>query len=59
MYTDALPSAELYEKSYMHRDRVTHIVVCPVTDYIVTGRCVASATRCLGDHRTVLQCWAG
>jgi hypothetical protein len=26
-YLDALPSAQMYEKSYMHRDTVTHVVV--------------------------------
>ncbi|KAK7070242.1 Peptidylprolyl isomerase domain and WD repeat containing protein 1 [Halocaridina rubra] len=27
MYLDNLPCAEYYEKSYMHRDTVTHVVV--------------------------------
>lgn len=27
VYVDNLPSSESYEKSYMHRDFVTHIVV--------------------------------
>jgi hypothetical protein len=26
-YLDALPCAQMYEKSYMHRDTVTHVVV--------------------------------
>jgi peptidylprolyl isomerase domain and WD repeat-containing protein 1 len=26
-YLDALPSAQMYETSYMHRDTVTHVVV--------------------------------
>ena len=26
VYLDALPSASMYEKSYMHRDIVTHVV---------------------------------
>lgn len=26
-YLDALPSAEMYERSYMHRDEITHVVV--------------------------------
>ena len=30
-----LPSAEMYEKSFMHRDHVTHIVVTS-TDFVVT-----------------------
>ncbi|KAF6258211.1 hypothetical protein COO60DRAFT_1295463 [Scenedesmus sp. NREL 46B-D3] len=35
-YLDALPSAQMYEKSYMHRDTVTHVVATP-TDFIITG----------------------
>ena len=27
VYLDNLPSSESYEKSYMHRDFITHIVV--------------------------------
>ena len=26
VYLDGLPSAEMYEKSYMHRDIITHVV---------------------------------
>lgn len=26
VYLDALPSSQMYEKSYMHRDVVTHVV---------------------------------
>lgn len=33
----ALPSGALYERSYMHRDVVTHVLVTPRTDFIVTG----------------------
>ena len=47
MLLDALPSAPLYEKSYMHRDRVTHTLVCPVTEFLVTARSVAP--MCLVD----------
>ncbi len=36
-YLDLLPSAELYEKSYMHRDTVTHICAARATDFITTG----------------------
>ena len=32
----ALPCSEMYEKSFMHRDHVTHIV-CTSSDFIVTG----------------------
>jgi peptidylprolyl isomerase domain and WD repeat-containing protein 1 len=38
VYLDALPVASNYEKSYMHRDAVSHIVVTPRTDFVVTGR---------------------
>ena len=31
-----LPDSEMYEKSYMHRDVVTHIVVTS-SDFIITG----------------------
>lgn len=37
IYLDNLPSAEQYEKSFMHRDVVTHIAVARQTDYIITG----------------------
>jgi peptidylprolyl isomerase domain and WD repeat-containing protein 1 len=26
VYLDTLPSAEMYEKSFMHRDVITHVV---------------------------------
>lgn len=29
-YLATLPSAEMYERSYMHRDVVTHVVVAQV-----------------------------
>lgn len=35
-YLDALPCAHMYEKSYMHRDTVTHVVATP-TDFVITG----------------------
>jgi len=28
IYLDELPSAEMYERSYMHRDVVSQVVVC-------------------------------
>ena len=37
LHLKALPSAEMYESSFMHRDHVTHVVVCPGTDFIVTA----------------------
>lgn len=33
----ALPHAEMYERSYMHRDVVTHTCVAPQTDFVITG----------------------
>ena len=38
IYLKNLPSAEMYEKSYMHRDVISHVVVTPHTDFIVTAR---------------------
>lgn len=35
-YLDTLPSANMYEKSYMHRDVVTHVAVS-VADFFITG----------------------
>ena len=36
LYLDKLPSAEMYERSYMHRDFVTHTAVS-AKDYIITA----------------------
>lgn len=36
LYLENLPLAENYEKSYMHRDTITHLVVT-CTDFIITG----------------------
>ncbi|KAJ4980030.1 hypothetical protein NE237_010810 [Protea cynaroides] len=35
-YLDALPSANMYENSYMHRDVVTHVAVS-AADFLITG----------------------
>lgn len=35
-YLDSLPSANLYEKSYMHRDVVTHVAVS-AADFFISG----------------------
>nr|XP_027083935.1 peptidyl-prolyl cis-trans isomerase CYP71-like [Coffea arabica] len=35
-YLDSLPSANMYEKSYMHRDVVTHVAVSPA-EFFITG----------------------
>jgi peptidylprolyl isomerase domain and WD repeat-containing protein 1 len=37
LYLDHLPSAELYEKSFMHRDVVTHVLVAKKTEFIITA----------------------
>lgn len=36
IYLEHLPDADCYEKSYMHRDVITHLVVTK-TDFIITG----------------------
>ncbi|CAH1118491.1 unnamed protein product [Phaedon cochleariae] len=38
LYLESLPCAESYEKSYMHRDVITHCLVSS-TDFIVTASC--------------------
>eukprot|EP00249_Psilotum_nudum_P019322 c27193_g1_i1 orf=184-1833(+) len=37
-FLDALPCAAMYERSYMHRDVVTHIAVSSA-DFFITGSC--------------------
>ncbi|ETW04220.1 hypothetical protein, variant 2 [Aphanomyces invadans] len=34
---DQLPSAEMYEKSYMHRDTVTHVAFSKSTQFLITA----------------------
>lgn len=36
-YLAALPCAENYEQSFMHRDVVTHVIVTPRTNFILTA----------------------
>jgi len=36
VYLDCLPNAEMYERSYMHRDTVTHVVVAS-SDFFITA----------------------
>uniref|UniRef100_A0A3B3DSW4 peptidylprolyl isomerase n=1 Tax=Oryzias melastigma TaxID=30732 RepID=A0A3B3DSW4_ORYME len=36
VYLDNLPSAAMYERSYMHRDIITHLV-CTKTDFVITA----------------------
>ena len=51
VYVDNLPSAEMYEKSYMHRDVITHVVVTPHTDFVVTARLdIFSGSVCILIH---------
>lgn len=38
LYLDRIPCAESYEKSYMHRDTITHCLVTN-TDFIITASC--------------------
>ncbi|XP_022184838.2 peptidylprolyl isomerase domain and WD repeat-containing protein 1 [Nilaparvata lugens] len=38
LYLDNLPSSESYERSYMHRDIVTHLLITK-TDFLITGSC--------------------
>jgi len=37
VYLDALPSASMYERSFMHRDTVTHVVFAPTHDFFITA----------------------
>ena len=36
-YLQALPLTNMYEKSYMHRDTVTHVAVAEATDFLITA----------------------
>ncbi len=36
-YLKALPSAAMYERSYMHRDTITHVAVARAVDFVITG----------------------
>ena len=37
VYLDALPSASMYERSFMHRDTVTHVAFATTHDFFVTA----------------------
>lgn len=39
VYTANLPNAELYERSYMHKEEITHAVWTPNTDFLITASC--------------------
>ena len=36
-YIENLPSAEMYEHSFMHRDVVTHVAIAKSTEFLITG----------------------
>ena len=36
-YLQSLPLSDMYEKSYMHRDTVTHVAVAQATEFIVSA----------------------
>ena len=38
VYLESLPAAEMYEKSYMHRDVVTDVIVTP-NEFVITASC--------------------
>ncbi|KAK4396748.1 Peptidyl-prolyl cis-trans isomerase CYP71 [Sesamum angolense] len=47
-YLDSLPSANMYEKSYMHRDVVTHVAVS-AADFFISGSadgCITTSLLC-------------
>lgn len=37
IYLNNLPSSESYERSYMHREHVTHVICAEKTDFLITG----------------------
>ncbi len=37
MFLDALPTCGRYEKSYMHRDIVTHTALSKTSEFVITG----------------------
>eukprot|EP00981_Chlorochromonas_danica_P012518 scaffold5105_cov161-Ochromonas_danica.AAC.4 len=37
LYLSQLPTTHYYEHSYMHRDIISHVIVSPLTDFLVTG----------------------
>ena len=45
LFLDDLPSAEMYERSFMHRDVVTQTLVTPRTDFLVTASADGHAHR--------------
>jgi len=37
LHSSRLPSAEMYERSYMHREVCSHLVLTPHTDFLITA----------------------
>ena len=37
IYLSQLPTSECYEKSYMHKENITHVLSATKTDFIITG----------------------
>lgn len=40
IYLSQLPSSEGYEKSYMHKENITHVLSATKTDFIITGELI-------------------
>ena len=38
IYLNNLPCSETYEKSYMHKENITHVISASKTDFIITGK---------------------
>ena len=42
IYLSQLPSSECYEKSYMHKENITHVLSANKTDFIITGKFICN-----------------
>lgn len=40
IYLKQLPSSECYEKSYMHKENIIHVISAAKTDFIITGKLI-------------------
>lgn len=38
IYLKQLPCSESYEKSYMHKENISHVISATRTDFIITGK---------------------
>ena len=36
-HLDSLPNAEMYERSYMHRENLSHVAVAQATEFFITA----------------------